>query len=159
MIEVEVRGSVFEVAHAGFDHGEAVCIAIFDRFGIAHRATGLYGCVDTCLVGNLDTVGEGEECVARHDGSVKVESERLCFGNGLTERVDTRGLPYSAAEQLTVFGQHDGVAFAVLYNFVGEEQIGCLGVGDMLSTLRSRSWTSAPLRHVLIWTGECGLSF
>ncbi len=75
-------------------------------------------------MGNLHTVGKREECIRCHHGSVKVEVERMSLVNGLPERVDTRGLPHPCCTELPVLGKYYGVAFAMLHELVGKQQVG-----------------------------------
>ena len=81
--------SVFEMAYAGFHHCHTLLIAIVDAFLIANRTAGLDDGIHAGLMSYLDAVAEGEECIGSHDSAIEVESERLCFGDGLLEGIDT----------------------------------------------------------------------
>ncbi len=89
-------------------------------------------CGHACLVGNLNAVGEGEEGIRSHHGTLRAVAERAGFLDSLLEGVDARGLTHAAGKEHAVLGKNDGVALGVLDNLVGEEQVcglcGCHGL-------------------------------
>ena len=115
---------------AGDGHSHVVLLAVVDGVLVVDGAAGVCHGDDAGLVGNLYTVGKGEEGVAGHDGSVEVEAEGLGFGNGLAQGIDARGLAGATGTELTVLGQHDGVTFGVLDKDGGEGKVGGLLRGD-----------------------------
>ena len=66
---------VFEMSLAGDDHSHVVFLAVVDAVLVMYRAARVNHAGNACLVGYLDAVGEREEGVACHHGSVEVESE------------------------------------------------------------------------------------
>ena len=84
-------------------------------------------------MGDFHAVGEGEEGVGSHNGTLQVEAEALSLGDSLTQGVDARGLSYAGCVELAVFSKNNRVALRVLDNLVGEEEVGyllgCKGTG------------------------------
>ena len=52
-----------EVAHAGYDHGDAVFVRCVEDFLIAHRTCGMDDGFDALFGNHVHAVAEGEECV------------------------------------------------------------------------------------------------
>ena len=66
---------MFEMADSGGDHCNIVSVAVIYCLLVADRTAGLYHCRDSGLMCNLHAIGEGEECIGSHDGTIEVESE------------------------------------------------------------------------------------
>ncbi len=90
----------------------------------------MYHCLYAGFMGDFHAVGEREESVGSHHGTFQVETETLCFGNGLAQGIDTRGLSYTGCVELSVLSKNNCVALRVLDNLVGEEEVGYLFPGE-----------------------------
>ena len=131
---------MFKVSLACYCHTHVVLLAEVDAVLVVDAAAGMGHGHDAGLVGYLHAVGEGEEGVAGHDGTVEVEVEALGFGDGLAQGVDAAGLARAAGVELTALGEHDGVALGVFDEDGGEGQVfgllfRYLGAGDALQHL------------------------
>ena len=54
---------MMEQSHASEGHGDAILVASLDDIVVADATASLRNIVDATLVGTLDVVAEGEECV------------------------------------------------------------------------------------------------
>ena len=111
---------MLKVAYACHHHGYAIIIAVFYRFVVAYRTTGLYHSSYTGLVCNFHAVAEWEERIRGHYGTIQVEVEAVSLLYSLFQSIYSRSLSYSACTQLLVLCKHNGVALAVLNNLVGK---------------------------------------
>src|SRR5438045_2948582 len=96
-----------EVPFAREHHGETELVGPPDDGLVAHGATRLDHCSNSCRRGGLDAVGEGIERVARA-GAADRAAVRLLGGD--LARLDAVLLPRADADGLAVFHEHDGVA-------------------------------------------------
>lgn len=102
-------GLMFEMAHAGDDHGEFIFHAVFDRVFVADGSTGLDEGFDAGGVSDLDAVVEGEEGIGCEYGAVEIEIKLTCLGDGLAKGVDPAGLSTAFSYELSVFYEGDSV--------------------------------------------------
>ena len=114
---------MLEVSIACEDHADVELVAAVDGFLVAYGAARLDDGGDTCFVGQLHTVVEGEEGIRGQHSTVEVEIELLGLLDGLPQSVDPGGLPDARSAQLLVLDQGDGVGAAVFDDLVGEDQI------------------------------------
>ena len=114
---------VLEVTETCCHHGDAMLVAVVKAQLVLDASARLDDSSDAFVARNLHAIGEGEESVAGHYGSVQVETEALGLLDGLFQRIHTACLTYATGQQLVSLGQDDGVRFGVLHNLVGEEHI------------------------------------
>src|SRR5512140_2731092 len=88
---------VTEVTDAGEDHGYHQAVGGFNHVVVAYRAARLDHCADAELRRFLDPVGEGEECVRRHDTTFHGEHGLRA---GQLHRIDAAHLPGANAHKL-----------------------------------------------------------
>jgi hypothetical protein len=80
---------MFEMAFACNNHSHLVILAEVDAVLVMDGASRMDNTRDTCLMGDFDTIGEGEEGIAGHDSPIKVETERLSLCNSLAQSIYT----------------------------------------------------------------------
>ena len=117
---------MFKVSLSGYCHTHSVLLAVVDAVLVMDRATRMGDSHDTGLMGNLHTVREGEECIAGHNCTIQVEAETLSLSDCLTQGINAAGLTCATCKQLTVFGQHYGIALCMFHKYGGEGKILCL---------------------------------
>ena len=83
---------MLEVAISGKYHGHLVIVTIGDTVLVFDATPWLDNGLDARLVSDFHTVGKREEGIGGHNGTIEVEPEGMRFGNGLLERINTRGL-------------------------------------------------------------------
>src|SRR6185295_15616446 len=66
---------------------------------------------------------EWKKSIAGHYSIMQVKIELLCFFKGLSQSVDTTGLPTTLAKQLFIFYESDRVTFQMFANEVGKDQV------------------------------------
>lgn len=79
--------SVAEMAEARHGHSHAVLVAICHGIIVADGAAGLHHGVNTGLVRDFNTVGEGKEGIRCHNCAAEVETEAARLVNGLAQGV------------------------------------------------------------------------
>ena len=66
---------MFKMTNTCLHHSQTMLVTVLDRQLIIDRASRLDYGRDTCLVCDLNAIGEREESVGSHHGAIQVEAE------------------------------------------------------------------------------------
>ena len=76
------------MSYARHDHGNAMSIAIIDAQLVLDGSPRLNHRLNPCLMGNFNTIREGEEGIRGHDSTLQVKAKYLGFFDGLTQCIN-----------------------------------------------------------------------